>query len=97
MQIRLAAPRCTRSRSLRTALCAARAILRTVTAEAARNTIDYVALAAKIRAWGVELGFGDVGIAGVELAADEAHLVSWLDSGFHGEMVATTPSGWRRV
>jgi epoxyqueuosine reductase len=58
--------------------------------------IDYAALAAQIRAWGVELGFGDVGIAGVELGADEAHLVSWLDAGFHGEMDYMERHGTKR-
>jgi len=31
-------------------------------------------------------GFADVGVSGVELAADEQHLLSWLAAGFHGEM-----------
>ena len=40
------------------------------------SAIDYHRLAEDIRRWGTELGFGAVGIAGVELAADEAHLVN---------------------
>ena len=60
------------------------------------RTIDYPQLAADIRTWGVELGFGSVGIAGVELAEDEAHLVNWLDAGFHGEMDYMARHGTRR-
>jgi len=48
--------------------------------------IDYHALAADIRRWAAELGFQQVGVAGIELAADEAHLLNWLDAGHHGEM-----------
>ena len=48
--------------------------------------IDYHALAADIRHWAAELGFQQIGIAGIELAADEAHLLNWLDAGHHGEM-----------
>jgi epoxyqueuosine reductase len=67
-----------------------------VTSDDTTSAIDYAALAAKIRAWGQELGFGDVGIAGVELGADEAHLVSWLDAGFHGEMDYMERHGTKR-
>ena len=31
-------------------------------------------------------GFSQLGIASVEIAADEQHLLRWLDAGFHGEM-----------
>ncbi len=31
-------------------------------------------------------GFDALGVASVELAEDEQHLISWLDAGFHGEM-----------
>ncbi|MCM2356093.1 MAG: tRNA epoxyqueuosine(34) reductase QueG [Arenimonas sp.] len=44
------------------------------------------ALARAIRAWGAELGFQQVGIAGVELGEDEAHLRDWLAKGQHGAM-----------
>ncbi|HJT96764.1 MAG TPA: tRNA epoxyqueuosine(34) reductase QueG [Rhodanobacteraceae bacterium] len=62
----------------------------------ATSEIDYAALAADIKAWGAGLGFGRVGIAGVELAADEAHLVNWLDAGFHGEMDYMARHGTKR-
>jgi epoxyqueuosine reductase len=60
------------------------------------NAIDYHQLAAEIRIWARELGFGAVGIAGVELAADEAHLVNWLESGYHGEMDYMARHGTKR-
>ena len=60
------------------------------------TAIDYGRLAEDIRRWGAELGFGRVGIAGVELAEDEAHLVNWLDAGFHGEMGYMARHGTRR-
>jgi len=60
------------------------------------SAIDYDRLAEDIRRWGTELGFGAVGIAGVELAADEAHLVNWLEAGFHGEMDYMARHGTKR-
>ena len=60
------------------------------------SAIDYHQLAAGIRGWARELGFGAVGIAGVELAADEAHLVNWLDAGYHGEMDYMARHGTKR-
>ena len=60
------------------------------------SDIDYARLANDIRTWAVELGFGGVGIAGVELGADEAHLVNWLDAGFHGDMDYMSRHGTKR-
>jgi len=58
---------------------------------------DPAALAARIRRWGAELGFQQVGIAGIALEADEARLLNWLDSGFHGEMDYMERHGVRRT
>jgi epoxyqueuosine reductase len=58
--------------------------------------IDYTALAAQIRQWGMELGFQQVGIAAIELAEDEAHLLDWLAAGNHGEMDYMQRHGTRR-
>jgi epoxyqueuosine reductase len=57
---------------------------------------DYHALAADIRRWGAELGFQQVGISGIELAADEARLLNWLDAGYHGEMDYMARHGAKR-
>ena len=46
----------------------------------------YTRLARDIKAWGCELGFQQVGIAGIDLAEDETRLLSWLEAGRHGEM-----------
>src|SRR5271163_567573 len=32
------------------------------------------------------LGFGQVGVASVDIPEDEQHLLRWLEAGFHGEM-----------
>ncbi len=48
--------------------------------------MDYGALAARIKAWGTELGFQAVGIADTDLAAAENRLGEWLGKGWHGEM-----------
>ena len=65
-------------------------------APAAASRIDFDALAAKIARWGRELGFGAIGIADTDLAADEAHLLRWLDDGRHGGMTYMARHGVRR-
>ena len=57
---------------------------------------DYARLADDIRRWAAELGFRGVGIAEIELGEDEAHLLAWLDDGFHGEMDYMARHGTRR-
>ncbi len=47
---------------------------------------DMAGLAHRIKQWGRELGFREVGISDTDLAAEEAHLLGWLDRGWHGEM-----------
>lgn len=54
------------------------------------------ALVRQIEAWALALGFQQVGIATVELAADEAHLARWLKQGFHGEMAYLERHGHKR-
>lgn len=43
-------------------------------------------IALRLRAWGAELGFADVGVAHRDLGQDEAHLTEWLRQGYHGSM-----------
>lgn len=64
--------------------------------EAIPAAIDFTVLAQRIKAWGVESGFAKVGIAGVELSEDEAHLLAWLDQGRHGTMEYMQRHGTRR-
>jgi len=54
------------------------------------------ALAADIRHWARELGFGAVGITDTELGEHEARLLDWLDRGRHGEMDYMARHGTRR-
>ena len=63
---------------------------------AARHT-DLQQLARDIRAWGRELGFAEIGISDTDLSAEEAHLLSWLDQGRHGEMHYMARHGVRRA
>lgn len=58
--------------------------------------IDYKVLASKIKTWGRELGFQQVGITGIDLSEDEARLLNWLKRGFHGEMSYMERHGTRR-
>jgi epoxyqueuosine reductase len=59
-------------------------------------TPDFAALAAHIKTWGRELGFQQLGIAGVELPEDEQRLLAWLEAGRHGEMGYMQQHGTRR-
>jgi epoxyqueuosine reductase len=58
---------------------------------------DYAALASRIKRWGRGLGFGAVGVTGVDLAADEARLMAWLDDDRHGEMAYMATHGVKRT
>ena len=54
-------------------------------------------LAGSIREWGRELGFQQVGIAGIDIAADEERLMRWLEQGRHGAMDYMQRHGRRRA
>ena len=62
----------------------------------ASPSIDYASLAAQIKQWARELGFADVGVAGIDLADDETYLERWLADGHHGEMDYMARHGTRR-
>ena len=47
---------------------------------------DYNALAQRIRKLAHAAGFQRVGISGIELGEDEAHLLDWLQQGLYGSM-----------
>jgi epoxyqueuosine reductase len=59
--------------------------------------MDFAALAAQVKAWGQQLGFQKVGIAAVELPADEQRLLDWLAAGRHGEMDYMQRHGTKRA
>jgi len=54
-------------------------------------------LAARIRAWGRELGFGAIGISDTDLSDAEAGLAAWLEAGCHGEMDYMAKHGMKRA
>ncbi|HVE50231.1 MAG TPA: tRNA epoxyqueuosine(34) reductase QueG [Casimicrobiaceae bacterium] len=62
----------------------------------AQRDVDYDALAARIVAWGRELGFAGIGIADTELATEEVNLLNWLAAGHHGEMDYMARHGAKR-
>ena len=53
-------------------------------------------LVEKIKQWGLELGFQQVGIADTQLNDAENHLHHWLDNGFHGELDYMAKHGLKR-
>ena len=54
------------------------------------------ALVQKIRQWGRELGFSQVGIADTDLSVYEQRLDEWLAAGYHGEMSWMAAHGRKR-
>jgi epoxyqueuosine reductase len=54
-------------------------------------------LVAQIGAWAHELGFSQIGVAGVDLSAAEPGLLAWLSNGFHGEMDYMRAHGLKRA
>jgi epoxyqueuosine reductase len=52
----------------------------------AAGHFDTIALVKKIRAWGQELGFAEIGIASADVSAATPELLRWLALGRHGEM-----------
>lgn len=53
-------------------------------------------LATRIKKWGVELGFQQLGIADTELKSHEKLLLKWLGKGYHGSMEYMERHGTRR-
>jgi epoxyqueuosine reductase len=59
--------------------------------------IDGPQLVAQIQGWAHELGFSQIGVAGVDLSSAEPGLLSWLSNGFHGEMAYMQTHGLKRA
>jgi epoxyqueuosine reductase len=51
----------------------------------------------QIQGWAHELGFSQIGVAGVDLSSAEPGLLSWLSNGFHGEMAYMQTHGLKRA
>ncbi len=61
------------------------------------DTPQYDGLALKIKHWGKELGFQQVGISDTNLSEAEQHLQSWINKGFHGDMGYMHKHGQKRT
>ena len=59
--------------------------------------IDGPQLVAEMQAWALELGFSQIGVAGVDLSSAEAGLLAWLSNGFHGDMAYMQHHGLKRA
>ena len=57
---------------------------------------DLTALKGDIVRWGRELGFQQIGVSDIDLAAAESRLQSWLDEGCHGSMLYMGKHGTKR-
>jgi epoxyqueuosine reductase len=67
-----------------------------VSATTVPSSFDASALLADIRAWAAELGFARIGVASIDLSADETRFLEWLRDGFHGEMAYMSRHGIKR-
>lgn len=54
-------------------------------------------LVGRIQEWARELGFSQIGVAGVDLATAEPGLLAWLSHGCHGEMGYMAQHGLKRA
>ncbi|WP_130832091.1 tRNA epoxyqueuosine(34) reductase QueG [[Erwinia] mediterraneensis] len=58
---------------------------------------DLHQLAQRIKQWGLELGFQQVGICDTDLSAEEPRLQAWLEKQYHGEMAWMARHGMMRA
>ncbi|NUZ05994.1 tRNA epoxyqueuosine(34) reductase QueG [Piscinibacter koreensis] len=59
--------------------------------------LDSASVLANLQAWARELGFSQIGVAGVDLATAEPGLLAWLDNGWHGSMDYMAAHGLKRA
>jgi epoxyqueuosine reductase len=59
--------------------------------------IDGPTLLERLRVWGHELGFSQIGVAGIDLTHAEQGLLAWLEAGFHGGMAYMARHGTARA
>jgi epoxyqueuosine reductase len=62
-----------------------------------KSGFDAAQLVSHIQAWGQELAFSQIGVAGVDLSSAEAGLQAWLSRGFHGDMAYMAHHGLKRA
>src|SRR5271168_1439583 len=58
--------------------------------------LNPASLSASLREWAAELGFTGLGVAAIDLPADEAFFLDWLRAGFNGEMGYMSRHGSKR-
>jgi epoxyqueuosine reductase len=61
------------------------------------SLLDGSQLVSRIQAWGLELGFSQIGVAGIDLTSAEPGLLAWLAAGFHGQMGYMAAHGLKRA
>jgi len=61
------------------------------------STINYLELAEKIKSWGQELGFAEIGFSDIDLTEHEQALSNWLANNYHGEMDYMAKHGLMRA
>jgi len=64
---------------------------------APQQDIDTGALLLQLRAWALELGFSQIGVADIDLGSAEPGLLAWLEAGFHGSMHYMQAHGLKRA
>jgi epoxyqueuosine reductase len=62
-----------------------------------RHSLDGQQLLRQLRAWAQELGFSQIGVAGIDLRDAETGLREWLAAGFHGTMHYMARHGMKRA
>jgi epoxyqueuosine reductase len=62
-----------------------------------RSGIDAAQLMVQVQAWGRELGFSQIGVAGIDLSDAEPGLCAWLAAGCHGGMDYMARHGMKRA
>jgi epoxyqueuosine reductase len=60
-------------------------------------SVDGARVLGNVRTWAKELGFSQIGVAGIDLSSAEAGLRAWLDAGFHGSMHYMARHGVKRA
>jgi epoxyqueuosine reductase len=60
-------------------------------------SVDGARVLGDVRTWAKELGFSQIGVAGIDLSSAEAGLRAWLDAGFHGSMHYMARHGMKRA
>jgi epoxyqueuosine reductase len=58
------------------------------------NAVQFVS---QVQTWGRDLGFSQIGVAGVDLSQAEPGLLAWLQAGFHGQMHYMAQHGLKRA